>query len=228
MIPAKADAERDAVAEAWRSVGGHVRRLDRFWDPPDDLDRTRVRLYGNDAFCLVVAQKLNLTLVSPDDRVLASAPDFVVKRRVRLQGLASVESADFPVFVKPVVPKQFRAAVYSSPAELALECRGLADDTAVLVSDVVRLHAEARAFALDSVIRTVNVYEGTGNHDQAAYFAERVLQSLELPRTCVIDVGLIDGGEWAFIETNATWGAGLNGCDPAAAAPCIAAATEAV
>ncbi len=35
-------------------------------------------------------------------------------------------------------------------------------------------------------------------------------------------------GGWAFLEANATWGAGLNGCDPVAVLPCLAAATRAM
>jgi hypothetical protein len=87
VIPAKRDPERDSVAEVWRDAGGDVERLDRFWEPPEHLQRSRVRLYGNDTFCLVVAQKLNLTLISPDDKVLASAPDFL--KRTRPGALAS-------------------------------------------------------------------------------------------------------------------------------------------
>lgn len=228
VIPSKADVERDAVAQAWLDGGGIVERLDRFWEPPAHLVRENVRLYGNDTFCLVVAQKLNLRLLSPAERVLASAPDFLVRRRIRIVDLAVLQADAFPVFVKPVVPKQFRAAVYASRAELEFECRGLGPETEVLVSDVVRFQAEARAFVLDSVIRTVSVYEGAASHDQAAHFAERVLRALDLPRTCVLDVGLLEEGSWALIEANATWGAGLNGCEAAAAATCIAAATEAV
>jgi hypothetical protein len=228
VIPSKADVEREAVAQAWSDGGGRVERLDRFWEPPAHVDREGVRLYGNDTFCLVVAQKLDLRLVSPDERILAAVPDFLLRRRVRIVDLGALERVVFPVFVKPVVPKQFRAAVYASKADLESECHGLGQETAVVVSEVVRFEAEARAFALDSVIRTLAVYEGAANHDHAAYFAERVLRALDLPRTCVLDVGLLDDGSWAFIEANATWGAGLNGCDPMAVAVCIAAATEAV
>jgi len=227
VVPAKADPERDAVVGAWLSAGGLVKKLDRFWDPPGHLDPARVRLYGNDTFCLVVAQQLRLVLISPDDRVLAAAPDTLLHRRVSLRTLAQLGANDFPLFVKPAIPKQLRANVFASLDALRSECKGLPDDTAVLVSEIVRIRAEARAFALDSVIQTVSVYEGSANHDQAAYFAERVLQALDLPRTCVIDVGLLDDGRWAFIETNSTWGAGLNGCDPIRVAPCIAAATVA-
>ncbi len=228
VIPAKPDPERDAVAGAWLSAGGTVERLDRFWQPPERLDRERVKLYGNETFCLVLAEKLRLLLVSPDDRILASAPEVLRKRRVWLRRLGALGAGDFPVFAKPTVPKQFRGAVYNSLAELAHECRGLGPDTEILLSDVVNLKAEARAFALDSSVRTVGVYNGEANADHAAYFAEKVVTALSLPRTCVVDVGLLDDGTWVFIEANATWGAGLNGCNASAAVPCIAAATEAI
>lgn len=228
VVPAKADPERDTVVDAWLSAGGSVERLDRFWEPPEGLDRQRVKLYGNDAFCLVVAEKLQLSLLSPDEQILVTVPESLRMRSVQLKRLGTLAAQDFPKFAKPVVPKQFRGAVYSSLAELESECRGLDANTVVLLSDVVSLRAEARAFALDSVIRTVAVFEGEANPDHAAKFAERVVNALELPRTCVVDVGLLDDGTWVFIEANATWGAGLNGCDACAAALCIAAATEAI
>jgi len=94
-----------------------------------------------------------------------------------------------------------------------------------LVSEVVEFKAEARSFVLDGVIQTCSVYEGRGNADHAATFSERVVMALELPRTCVVDVGMLADGTWALIELNSTWGAGLNGCDPSRVVDCIAAAT---
>jgi hypothetical protein len=49
---------------------------------------------------------------------------------------------------------------------------------------------------------------------------------VELPRSCVLDVGLLDRGGWVLIEANAAWGSGLNGCDAAAVLPCIEAASR--
>jgi hypothetical protein len=66
LIPEKLDTERNAVAEVWQAQGGEVLRLGRFWDPPE-INRSRVRLYGNDTFCLILAQKLQLELLSPSD-----------------------------------------------------------------------------------------------------------------------------------------------------------------
>jgi hypothetical protein len=62
LIPEKADIERDAVATIWADAGGNVMRLGRFWDPPESLIPSQVTLYGNDTFCLVLEQKLGLSL----------------------------------------------------------------------------------------------------------------------------------------------------------------------
>src|SRR5690606_11387377 len=212
IIPAKPDLERDAVADAWEKRGGEIVRLDRFWEVPPDLPASEVALYGNDTFCLVVAEKFRVNLLSPDDRLLATAPRHLLNRDVRLKRLADLTPADFPVFVKPAIPKQFRGAVYPSQEALVAECKGLAGSTDVLVSEIVSFQAEARAFALDRVVQACTIYEGEGRVDDAAACAASAVLALDLPRTCVVDVGRIDGNTWVLIELNATWGAGLNGC----------------
>ncbi|WP_164000977.1 ATP-grasp domain-containing protein [Pyxidicoccus caerfyrddinensis] len=226
LIPDKADPERDAVALTWEAGGGTVLRLGRFWSPPD-VDRTRVRLYGNDTFCLVLAQKLGLSLVSPPDDLLLKVDASLVKREVRGATLEQVASEAFPRFIKPLVPKVFRAAVWPGPEALAEECRGLAPETPVLSSEVASLRAEARGWVLDGRVRTCAVYEGEGSVAEAEAFLATVARAAPLPRTCVLDAALVEGRGWALLEANAAWGAGLNGCDAAEAARCITEATTA-
>lgn len=127
--------------------------------------------------------------------------------------LAEVSRALFPVFIKPVTPKQFRGAVYQSAATLAEECRGLTPDIKVFVAEQVRFTAEVRSFVLDRQILDASVYEGTADVVDAAKFAREVIEAMKLPRTVVIDVGFIAERGWAVIEFNAAWGSGLNGCD---------------
>lgn len=69
IIPEKPDPERDSIAQVWKNNGGQVIRLGRFWDPPK-LENKNVRLYGNNSFCLILAQKLQLNLISPPDDFL--------------------------------------------------------------------------------------------------------------------------------------------------------------
>ncbi|NTX10040.1 ATP-grasp domain-containing protein [Myxococcus sp. CA056] len=226
LIPAKADPERDAVARAWETGGGTVLRLDRFWNPPD-VTPARTRLYGNDTFCLVLAQKLGLTLVSPPDDLLLRVDSDWLGREVRGSTLEQVLTEPFPRFIKPQVPKVFRASVWNDPESLRSECKGLPPETPVLSSEVVTVRAEARAWALDGQLRTCALYEGEGDLAEARAFLTTVAREAKLPRTCVLDAACIEGRGWVLLEANAAWGAGLNGCDAREAALCIAEASHA-
>ncbi len=223
IIPSKPDIERDSVAAAWNARGGSVLRLDRFWVRPD-VDPGRVALYGADTFCLVLAQLLGLELVSPPDDLLVWADRRLTRRSIRRVSLAEALGGAFPMFAKPLVPKQFRAAVWRSADELRTECAGLGADAAVITSEVVAIRAEARAWIFDRQVVTCAVYEGEARVDKASEFAGSCAESLDLPATCVIDLALVDDG-WCLLEGNASWGAGLNGCAPTAAVQCIDQAT---
>ena len=225
IIPQRADTERDAVAGAWTSAGGTVYRIDRFWDPPEWLLKADVRLYGNDTFCMVLAQKLQRRLVSPPDDLIASVPAKWLGRDVRITSLADARTSRFPSFVKPLIPKQFTASVYGSSQELVRECHGLPDNSQVIVSSVVNFLAEARAFIRNGVVLDCAVYEGHGSVANAIAVASSLAVNLPLPATCVLDVGLLQCGTWVFIESNAAWGAGLNGCSATKVLPAIMDAT---
>jgi hypothetical protein len=225
LVPAKGDSERELVAEAWITGGGSVLWLDRFWEPPI-VDRAHARLYGNHTFCLVLAQKLNLTLVSPPDDFLVTLDPKWLKRDLRLQSILQSLSERFPRFVKTLVPKLFRAAVYQTPLELERECTGLPSDTLIISSEVVEVMAECRFFLLHQKVQASSVYEGNADLESAQLFVSSFLREIQLPAACVLDVALIDRG-WMILETNAVWSAGLNGCDPLGAAQCIAHATVA-
>lgn len=215
IVPARPDPERDSVAEAFP---GEVLRLDRFWEVEAVAD---ARVYGPDTFCQVVAQRLGLTLVAPDDLVLRHLDRRWTQRLVQCLPLGSV--AGFPCFVKPVVPKMFGAAVYGSREELARATDGLTDDVPVLVSEIVRFACEVRVFVLEGVPVTWAAYEGEG--EPPADWLRELAALPEWPVTVVLDVGLTERG-WALVEANGTWGAGLNGCDPAAVARCLVHAAQ--
>jgi hypothetical protein len=225
LIPRPPDGERDAVAAAWEHQGGLVLRIDRFWDPPA-IDTTRLSVYGNETFCLVLQQKLGLDLVTPPDDLLLSVPEAWIRRRIVRRGLEQAMALEFPVFVKPVAPKLFRARVYESPSELAVECAGLATDTAVFAAEIVSFAAEARCFVLDGHVLDCSIYEGCGDTAAAAEAARAIGAAISAPETYVLDVGLIAGRGWAIVELNAAWGSGLNGCDSRRVLPAIARASR--
>lgn len=221
IISDKPDIERDAVADAWTAAGGDVLRLGRFWDPPP-LESNRVRVYGADSFCQVLAQKLGLHLVSPADDLLLHLPASLTKRELRSSTLADV--ASFPRFIKSVIPKLIRSRVYESADAVHAEARGLEPTTELLVSEIVELVAEARTWTLDGVVLSAACYKGEADLEDARAFATEVARAVGVS-PCVIDVGLTRDRGWIVIEANPAWGAGLNGCDAAAAARCIARAT---
>jgi hypothetical protein len=158
-----------------------------------------VRVYGADSFCLVLQQKLGFALCSPADDLLLQVPPRFLQRQLAKRTLKEARSVAFPIFIKPVTPKQFRGAVYKSADELTQECRGLAPNTAVFATERVTLTAEVRSFVLDGRVLDAALSE--------------LVAAMTLPRTVVIDVGFVADRGWAVIEFNAAWGAGLNGCD---------------
>lgn len=223
LIPDKPDPERDSVAAAWRESGGEVLRLGRFWTPPA-VDRARTRVYGPEVFCLVLAEKLQLELVSPADDIIRTVPYELLRRRAAIQSLGEVLDSAYPLFSKPVIPKQFSGRVYTSRTDLEQETRGIPRDTAVLQSEVVQIEAEARAFILDGRALTISVYEGEASAPER--FVENLASRTSIPQTCVLDVGLVPREGWVFLEANASWGAGLNGCDARLALPSIEKASR--
>ena len=224
LISDKADVERDAVARAFESCGGTVHRIGRFWDPPT-FEASTVRVYGAVVFCLVLQQKLGLTLCSPPDELLLGAPSQFLNRRVTRQTLGEISSVDFPAFIKPVAPKLFSGAVYETRDALVAECRGLPVETAIFVSERVTLAAEVRTFVLQGEVLDAALYEGESELSGAVDFVRALTMSMALPRTVVIDVGFVDGRGWVLVEFNPSWGAGLNGCDAGKVLPAIVSAT---
>ena len=226
LIPDKADEERDAVASAWVKSGGKVIRLARFWDPPIS-DSESICIYGGSNFSLVVAQKLDLELVSPPDDLLVKLDPKWVKRKIFDRTLENVGNVEFPIFIKPLVAKIFRAAVYASSQALIDECKGLQKETKLLCSEIVHFEAEARSFVANQRLLDCQIYEGRAELSDAEQFIQDFLLAQLLPPTCVIDVGFIAGKGWAIIEANASWGSGLNGCNAEHILPSIASATKA-
>lgn len=226
VLPQKPDPERDAVAAAWRERGGRVQRLARFWEPPA-LPRERVRIYGNDTFALIVAQRLELELLSPADDLLLHAPPAALRRELHGLPLARARSLAYPRFVKSAVPKLFPAAVYASAEALERACAGLEPQTLLLAAEVVQFDAEVRCFMLGHELLSAACYEGCcATLDAPAALARELAALLPLPPAVVLDLGHIEGRGWALIEANAAWGAGLNGCAAVAAARCIAAVCQ--
>lgn len=182
-------------------------------------------LYLEALFGPTLAEQFGLRLLEPAIDWLPRLPEEYRKRRIDLTTLGQARRLTDPAFVKPPNDKSFPAGVYSG-AELPAEYD---DDTPVLVAEVVAWEKEFRCFVLDREVRTLSVYlrDGQLQRDrdftqtkaeeaEVRGFVETVLADarVDLPRTAVLDVGVIAARGWAVVEQNAAWGSGIYGCDP--------------
>ncbi|MGF1529161.1 MAG: ATP-grasp domain-containing protein, partial [Candidatus Competibacterales bacterium] len=90
--------------------------------------------------------------------------------------------------------------------------------------EVVNYKSEFRAFVLDGQVLDCAVYEGNGSVKLAVSFINSMVRNINVPHATVIDAGLSDEG-FSLIEFNASWGAGLNGCQATKILPAIIAAS---
>jgi len=226
LIPEKADPERAQVAEVWQQKGGQVKIIGKFWLKPE-TEGKRVTIYGNDTFSLVLAQVLNVKLLMPNDEIIAEVGAAFLKREVKILIISDKPKLNFPIFIKPVKPKLFRAKVYPSLKDFNAEIQDLPTDEKIIVSEVIEIQSEIRSFISHEMLQDLAVYEGDAEVEEGEKFIEQFLDQheLDLPTTYVLDIGFNVTKGWFIIEFNATWGAGLNFCDPQKVVSSIRAAT---
>ena len=216
FIPQKADSERAQVAQAWQQQGGTVQALGKFWRKPPTHGK-QVSIYGPDTFALVLAQVLGVQLLSPKEEDLALIEEAFIKRTITLVAVEKVQQLTFPLFIKPTIPKLFPAQVFDSLEQLKPQLQHLAPASWLLCSTVITVEKEVRAFILEGQILDLAYYEGQGELETAAAFIQYFLKntSINLPTSFVLDVGWNAQQGWLVVEMNASWGAGLNGCNAA-------------
>ena len=225
LIPDKADTERDSLAKVWEERGGEVKRIGKFWIKPD-IGNKQVTIYGNDSFCLVLAQILEIGLLMPKDEMIAALPHEFIKRKIKIKKITEISNIQFPIFVKPVIPKLFPAGIYENKGALMANIQDVESSELLICSEIIIIDKEVRSFILDGAIKDLAFYEGSGDIEAARTFIEQFLkaESLELPKTFVLDIGFNDKDQWFIIEFNASWGAGLNFCNAEKVIDCIRAA----
>ena len=220
---------REAVRRRWtiaRCQGVDAPAIDR--DEP-------VALYLEPLVAPTVAAKLGVELLDPTPAFLTRLRDVDVRRGIRLATVGEARSLGEAAFVKPPNDKSFEAAVYSQSDPLP---DFLDQSEPVLIADPVEFEVEYRGFVLDRRLLTLSPYIRFGRlsiHDDymspdserkaATRFLQRFLaeSEVELPRGVVVDVGRLTDGNWAVIEANGAWGAGLYGCRTTDALDVIAA-----
>jgi hypothetical protein len=228
LVPEKTDRELERLAAAWIRRGGPVKKLGKYWLKDEQLAKQKIAIYGNQAFALVLAQLYEVELVSPDDTLLAKLKYEWTKRSIELKTIGEISPKDFPVFIKPVLPKIFTARVFQAIDEFKEVTNGLPYTEQVLVSDIIEnIQAEARCFVKDGVIKDIGLYEGSADLRDGEEFVMCFLDTCknELPNTVVVDIAYNEQLGWFILEFNACWGAGLNGCEADKVIDCIIEAT---
>ena len=196
------------------------------------MSKGKLVLYGEPLFAAVVADQLHLALLEPPFQWTADLPPIYRRRDVEFGLLGAARQLRIPRFIKPADDKCFPAMVYVSGAELP-SADVLPDSTAVLIAEPVKWEVEFRCFVMERRVLTHSVYlrngelaqgeDGSWNASdsemrEALKFAQTVLgdPAISFPPAVVLDVGMISGRGWAVVETNAAWGSGIYGCNPAA------------
>ena len=228
LIPEKTDIEFEQVFETWTKKGGIIKRLGKYWIRDEELAKQRIAIYGNQTFSLVLAQVYNVELVSPDDVLIAKLESKWTKRKIELRQIGQITQEDFPVFVKPVIPKLFIAGIFQTLTEFKQVTVGLQDSEQVLVSSIVgNIQAEARSFIIDGTVKDIALYEGSGDLTTGKIFLNNFIDNSkkQLPRVVVVDLAYSNDLGWFVLEFNACWGAGLNNCKAENVIDCIIGAT---
>jgi hypothetical protein len=213
---------RSAIAKGWQ-----VERLTNWRVSDELLSVAEPVLYLEALMAPTIAEQFGLQLLEPAVDWLPNIAERYRQRSIYLTTLGEARQLTQPAFIKPPNDKSFPAKVYH-PGDLSLD---YADDTAVLVAQIVTWEKEFRCFILDRQLQTFSIYLRDGQLQREANFASSPAEELEvrdfisiiladdrieLPRATVIDIGTIAGKGWAIVEQNSAWGAGIYGCDPGA------------
>ena len=228
LIPEKTDIEFEQVFATWAGNGGEIRRLGKYWIRDEELADRKIAIYGNQTFAFVLAQIYNVELLSPDDTLITRLDTKWTGRNVQLRQIGEIRESDFPVFIKPVIPKIFIARIFESLAAFNKVVQGLAADEQILVSSIINpIQAEARAFIMNGEIKDIAFYEGVASLDEGKAFLTSFIDNSrnDLPDVVVVDIAFNEKIGWFVLEFNACWGAGLNNCSAEKVIDCIVNAT---
>ena len=127
-----------------------------------------------------------------------------------------VEQGEFPLFVKPTLPKLFTGAVISSAEELDMfkytAIQG--EDLELITSSVVKFVSEYRTFVIEGHAYDCRKYSGDHRIIPDFAFIDHVIKRYpSQPISYSIDFGVTDKGETQLIEVNDGYSLGTYGFD---------------
>lgn len=229
LIPEKTDPEFVQIFECWTTQGGKIKRLGKYWIKDETLTNRPIAIYGNQTFALVLAQVYDVNLISCDDKLIATLDQWWTKRNLTVKTILDITQNDFPVFIKPVVPKTFATAVFYDLQSFEEVIQGLETSTEVLLSTIITsIKAEARGYIKQGNLKDLALYEGNVELTSGVTFLENFVKSNQqfLPEVVVVDIAFTEDLGWFILEFNSCWGAGLNNCKADKVIDCIIGATR--
>lgn len=185
---------------------------------PEDLPKP-ITVFGDIAFCDVVAETYGLGLLETSDDWLPNLNYRYLQREVTLITHRELESIKSRKFIKPANDKVFQAGIFERGSHVPY--REIRPNAPVLVSEVVDFDVEVRCHILDRRVVTTSIYQGLDWTQSSKHEAE-VLASAEdwiqvllddpkvnLPSAIVVDIGRISDVGWAVIEANQAYASGV-------------------
>jgi len=194
---------------------------------PDELLGKKIQgvPYGSQLFCEVISQQMGWKLKANPFDWLTKVPKRYLRRQINFMTLAEAKKIDVRKFIKPADDKCFDAKIYE-PGEFQ-PAKEIEESYPTLVSDIVEFTHEYRCFVKDRQVTTWSCYIWDKHIAEPNEF-ENIVDKIGYPddflmdvlfsttsENAVIDAGLINGKDWAVIESNPVWASGLYGCDPA-------------
>lgn len=245
------DRETDLLRAAAASAG--IRSTDlqpRWWEAEVGSPGTAWRV-PTGAAALSAWRGRPLDLAAVPAAWLARRPtDLLGGRRLAVITVGGLLQGDmdWPVrFLKPAALKVRGFPAQQVPdldgGQAAVRAAGLPSALPLLIADAwLVCESEYRTFCIDRQVVASSPYriqdEGWSPelglhraswHEEAAEFVGELLAGLpgdDVPPACVLDVARLPSGEFAIVEANTSWAAGLYGCDPDAVLQAVLAAQQ--
>jgi ATP-grasp domain, R2K clade family 2 len=232
ILTPNSDAAVNHLAEAAMCVGWEIYRPVDGWRIPFRYKRNGVAspgaIYGDDLFCLALADQMEWTLHRNKGSWLASLPDPYKQRLIFYTQVKFARSMQTPKFMEPADLKSaFPAQIYRSgkylPPKVAI------DNDPILISDILTFQSKYRTFIQKRQVVAETCYEWAGQYagkDKWRTNARRITDyvndmlkdsNIECAPGTVIDVGILGNGNLAVIGCAPAWRAKIYaGCDFAA------------
>lgn len=228
IVSSRFTSDSQALRQAAQQRGWETLRLDGdtlpdWFHPPDE----QIALFYTAPHAFDIAAQLSRALVGCNADWTVRLPAEFLLRELRQVTLEEALRTPGIAFIKHSVSKAFPSALYSS-ATLAAATSSNPPGALVHVGEPVEWLVEYRCFVLEGEVATISPYRRHGvvieNHSDrlgasprevadAISFAERVLASVACPPAFVLDVGVIQGRNWAVVECNECWASGIYACD---------------